>query len=333
MLVRVASILQLILLLCAPGMGMAQTQAGSESAGIEETLQDLDRNIAEAKLLDSRISMLSEKDREAMIYRRDQRDFGLLQEMGELAQRAAKLPEDDPQRTVLTRRLQADLGGVIDVIFQRNEELDQRISRLNRELESLTGAPRLEQEAYLFSLQTLQIKSFQAAVDVIEGRKALGLPVNHSLDRLKQQLYTRAEILMGRLEYSAAVESALSDRLKEDSKNAELTAALGSSAMARAEDLQQLSAISTELGRLDLDNSEYKALLLQQGSDLSVRDIEGALVTRLIRESWDSVRVDLIEQAPDLLFNLAIFVVVLLVFQTLSRLTRRAVISACTRSS
>jgi small conductance mechanosensitive channel len=329
----VMGMLQVILLVCISSGSMAQPEGEAESLRLEELIQQLDGDIEEVRALSAQLESVPERDQEAVMYRRDQRGFSLLQEIHDLARRTAQLSEEDPLRQQLTRRLREDLAGVTDVVFQRTLELGQRIAKLNGELDSLSGASRLGPEAYVYSLENLRVQSYQATVDVIEGRRALGLPVDDSLSRLQQQLYLHAETLVGRLEYSGEARKSLQARLDSDPQNTELAAAMKSFSSIHTEDLQRLEAISQLIARLQLDNTDYKALLLQQGQAISVRDFESALVLKLLQEGWVNLKETLVERAPDLLFNLLIFILVLFVFRILSRLARRAVNAACERSN
>ena len=73
-------------------------------------------------------------------------------------------------------------------------------------------------------------------------------------------------------------------------------------------------------------------LSVQQGQEISVLDIESDLILDLLREGWGSIQNSLVKNGPDLLFKLAMFIIILLIFRTLSRLAKRAVILACERS-
>jgi small conductance mechanosensitive channel len=51
-----------------------------------------------------------------------------------------------------------------------------------------------------------------------------------------------------------------------------------------------------------------------------------------LQNSWDTLQKSLVKNTPDIAFRLLIFILVLLVFRVLSRLTRRATVAACERS-
>jgi len=328
---KVVGFAHVLLLLCVSLTAVAQFDGSPEKADLEELVQRLDLGMAEIKALDGQLASVPEMDREALMYRRDERGLSLLKELDQVARGTAKLSEDDPLRQELTRRLGEDLAGVADWIFRWTGELNRRIAQFSSELESASGTSRLAVEAYIYSLENLRIQSYQAVGNVIDGRKALGLPVLEILPTLQEHLYLYAETLAGRLEFSATAVVGLQKKLSADPQNAELVAAEKSFTGNHAQDLQRLEAISELLGSLDLDNSVYKELLLQHGQKLSVRDIDSDLIEKHLREGWTDLQTTLADRAPDMVFRLLILFIVLWVFRALSRATRRAVIAACKR--
>lgn len=328
---KVVGIVHVLLLLCVPLKAVAQFDGSPEKLSLEELAQRVDRGMAEIKALDGQLASVPEMDREAVMYRRDERGLSLLKELDQVARGTAELPEDDPLRQELTRRLGEDLAGVADWIFRWTGELSRRIAQFSSELESASGTSALALEAYIYSLETLRVQSYQAVGDVIEGRKALGLPVLEILPDLQEHLYLYAETLAGRLEFSATALVGLQAKLSADPQNAEVAAAEKSFVSNHAQDLQRLEAISELLGGLGLDNSAYKELLFKHGQELSVRDIDSDLIEKHLREGWADLQATLADRAPDTVFRLLVFIIVLWVFRALSRLTRRAVIAACKR--
>ncbi|RLA57237.1 MAG: mechanosensitive ion channel family protein, partial [Gammaproteobacteria bacterium] len=270
-------------------------------------------------------------DREAVVFRRDERSFQLLQQLDKLARRTAELPADDPLRAEIEKRLREDFIGVADAVFSRIDELSQRIADFTGDLESLSGSQRIVSEAYIHSLEVMRLQSYGALVNIIEGRNALGMPTDDMAQRLQGQLYLRAETLVGRIQFTGAAGKELQGRLQADPQNTELGSAAKAFSSRHQMNIKRLTAISALLQRLDLDSSVYKSVLVKQGQSLSVRDFEGAVAMELLRDGWDSLRQALVDQAPDIALSLLVFILIILVFRVLSRLTRRAVIAACNR--
>jgi len=113
----------------------AQPEADrDELAGLSAKL---DAGIAEVKAIEDKLDSVSEADKEAMLFRRDQRSFGLMKDLDQLARKASELPEDDPQRIEISRQLAEDFAGVPALLFARMEEFGVRIASFQQELVKL----------------------------------------------------------------------------------------------------------------------------------------------------------------------------------------------------
>lgn len=321
----------LLWLTLASALVHAQEQSSQHEALRELELQ-LNRGIVEVEMLNDSLSKVPDKDREAVMFRRDERRFELLNDLDELARGAAELPEDDPLRMEITQRLENEFADVPQNLFDRMSEFGDRIARFRAELESLSGVDKLVLEAYINSLEKLRLDSYAAAVKLIDGRNALGLPTGKIRNTLVRQLYLHAETLIGRLQFTSIATRELNQRLASDPENADIDAALKLFTVARDEDLERLSAINDLLGKLDENTHALKSALIQQGVTLSVRDLDTDILSSLFVDSLRWLREYAVENGPDIAFDLVVFVAILLLFRLLGKLTSRAVTAACERS-
>jgi len=321
-----------LLLLYLPLATQAQQGADQQSPTLADQLKVFDKKVETFRARDARLANVTEAGDDLMVYRRADKVLQLLQELNRLTRAVARLPEDDPQRAELVARFGNDLSDIIRVIVSGTEQLGQHIARINAVMQAGSGASQIAGEAYRYSLEQLRIQYYQAIGDVIEAQRALGLPVQDVLDQLGEQLYLFAETLAGRLEYSGAALAGLRAKLKNTPDNVELAEAEKSYAGEHARDLERLSAISKLLGLLGLDNTEYQSLLLEHGQGVSVRDFDSALIKQHVRDIWYDLQQKAIEDAPDYVFRVLSFVLVLLAFYYSSRLVRRVVMAACERS-
>jgi len=321
----------LVLMICLAGNSAAQTASESEGVDLEALILDLDQGISELATLSAQVDNVAEMDREALLFRRDERSFSLLMDMDKLARHIAELPADDPQRAAVEQRLRSDLADVGNDVFLRVDELGKRIITRAGEVESLSGGQRIAMEAYIQSLETLRIQYYEALVNVVDGRKALGMPAGKVSQNLEQALYLRAETLVGRIQFIGSALEKMQGRLADEPQNTELDATVRAFTSQHQVYLLRLETVAAALERLGLDDAAYRAVLLQQGTGFSVRDIGGAVMIDLLRDGWAALRQSMVDQAPDMLFNLLMFILIVLVFRALSRLTRRAVVAACER--
>lgn len=317
-------------LLLVSAVVAAQEQSSQHEALRELELQ-LNLGIVEVRMLNDSLSKVPDKDREAVMFRRDERRFELLNDLDELARGAAKLPEDDPLRIEITQRLENEFADVPQDLFDRMSDFGDRIARFRAELESLDGVDKLVLEPYINSLEKLRLDSYAAAVKVIDGRHALGLPTGKIRNTLVRQLYLHAETLVGRLQFTRIASRELNQRLASDPDNADIDAALKLFNVARDEDIERLTTINDLLGKLGENTRALKSALIQQGVALSVRDLDTDIIGSLVVDSLQWLRECAVENGPDIAFDLAVFVAILLLFRLLGKLTSRAVTAACER--
>jgi small conductance mechanosensitive channel len=327
-----AGILCLLLLLCLSATVRAQPETIDESAPLEEQLESLEAALEYLYDHHKRTDGVVDADHNARVYRRADRGLAVLRDLTRLTREVAKLPEDHPQRRSLVRRFSKELTGVIDIIFAGAEVLDQHIDRISAELESGDAVSPAAQSANLYSLRQLRIDVYLSLGGVIEAQKVLGLSVDGEIDRLGDKLFAFAESLAGRLEYSGAVLAGLRANLSANPENTELRDAERSFAGRHSQDLERLSSISKLLGRLGLDNDQYKALQIKHGQTVSVSNLDSDFLRQELRELWEGIREAATDEAPDVLFRIVFFLLLLLVFFYLSRLARRAMVLACERS-
>jgi small conductance mechanosensitive channel len=303
-----------------------------QDSDLERSLQSLDEDIAALRLLYERVQgAAGTGEREALLIRRDELTFAALLQLDELVREVAGLPEDDPLRQEVEKRLREDLADAGQSVFKLIDGVNERLASQRAELESLSGAKLVMAEAYVNSLETMRLKYYEGIVEVIEGRKLLKVDGEDLAAPLKEALYLRADTLSGVLDFSGIALKDIQARIKEDPANADLLSAANELGNRHQLSLQQLEEVAGLLERLGEDVSAYKSVLVKQSDSLSLAVLETGVVFSLAKQGWNATREMLAKNGPDLLVRAVIFIVIILIFRFLSRLTRRAVTAACER--
>ena len=303
----------------------------SQNVDIEAALQALDADIALLEEFGRRIKEAPEASREALMFRQDELNFSALMKLDELVREVAELPEDDPLRAEVKKRLSEDLADAGPSVFKLVERVNQRLETQLADMENLSGSSLVVAEAHINSLESMRIKYYGGLVDVVEGRKLLGLPADDMALHLRDELLLQADSLSGDLEFNGELLDNLQGRLQVDATNADLQAAATEMGLRHQRSLEQLEEVSGLLERLGQDVAPYSSVLLKQGESLSLKTLESGVLVSLARDAWSALRDMLAENGPDILLRVLIFVAIILVFRVLSRLTRRAVSAACDR--
>ncbi len=326
--VRLFALLTLVLF---PGIALTQEPVSSE-----KLLADLDvveLRMSELAALNEQIETAAERDKNTLLYRRDERSFEILVQVGALTRAVGALPEDDAVRIKVVESLRADMLGAGEVLFKRLDELDQRIEKLAAAVGSLSGGQRVAAESFVHTLESMRVKYFEASVDLLESRDALGLPVEDVRTRLVDFMTAFGESLIGRIELSAGASREISKRLKLDPGNADLQAGLTEMQLQNGLETERLALLVGLLNRLGEDTAHYRSILLKYSTGVSVGIFDAEVVLQLLRDSWVKSREAIVANSPDMALKLLVFLLVLLIFRALSRLTRRAVGAALERSS
>lgn len=326
-------LLQSLLLMSLCGFVVAQTDSAQSDNTLPDMVTKLDRDIAALRALNGQIDGAEEMDQDALVFRRDKRSFGLLVHLDKLVRQAAQLPEGDPQRAVVEDRLAKDLMDVGGLVLTRSGEIGARIATQAAQRDSLSGGQKIAAEAYINSLETMRYQYYGALVDVLEGRQLLGL-ASQGLDKgLEQQLFLHAEAVVGRTEFSTSAMKEVGNRLEHDPANADLAAVSATLAIQRQLYLQRLNRLVALMDRLEIDSSSYKSVLVKQADSLSLQALQSGVLMELLGDAWVFLRESIVASAPEFIFQFLVFVIIVLIFRTISRLTKRAVLAACERPS
>jgi small conductance mechanosensitive channel len=319
---------------------IADTEAGiavdtdleAEREVLQSQLDALNRDIDGLQSLSLQVDNLPKQDREAVLFRVDERSFQVFRALDQVTQLAGQLPAEDAQRIEIEHRLREDLTGAGDTAFARIDSLDKRIIGFRSDIESLSGGQLIASKVYISSLELLRIQYYEVLVNVIERRKSLDMPSDAMQQRAQGLLYLHAETLVGKVVFVGSALKDMRSRLEREADNSDLNATVKNFSNLHQQYLQRLVIISGLLEQLGLDNTVYASILLQQGKSFSVRDFKGPVFQEFLQNSWDTLQKSLVKNTPDIAFRLLIFILVLLVFRVLSRLTRRATVAACERS-
>ena len=143
-------------LVCLSLGALAEPATGEETIAANDAIGVLvtrvEEQLDEIHLLSERLQRAGTRDRNALLYRRDQRSLQMVKLLDQLTPRVMALASDDPLRLELEQRLRGDLADVSQVVFERLYELDDRIDEQSVQIEELKGVERIESEAYLESL-------------------------------------------------------------------------------------------------------------------------------------------------------------------------------------
>jgi len=326
-------LLALLIVLGVTGNSVAQSIKGTGDRDLQAMISALNADIAELEFLSGELVNAEKMEREVLVYRRDERSFYLLADLDTLITEVTALPDGSTQKKELKAQLAALCEGIGDAIFNRIEEIRQRIIQSNTTLEALSGGSRIAAQAHVQGLEAIRIKFYETLVHHLENRKFLGLSSENLRKKLDPNLYLFAETLAGKIEISGAAYDEVQARVEHVSDDADLNSAMMELDTRHKINLGRLEAVIAVLDSLELDSSDYKAVMLQQSSNFSVSFFSPTVILSVLEDSWSALKSSMKDNAPDIFFRIFMFILVLFVFRVLSRVVKRVVRTATERSS
>ena len=155
-------LLVLVISVFLAGTAFAQDDAGIDTRSIETLIETLDRDIKALRLLISQFDAAEASDRDVLVYRQEERIIRLLADYSALADKVTALPEDSPERLAVTEQMSGfgvDLG---PYLFERIDELNQRITKHEAQIGELGGATRVAAQSYVFIMKSNRIQSYES---------------------------------------------------------------------------------------------------------------------------------------------------------------------------
>ena len=311
----------------------ANAQELKSPEAIAALMETVGTRIAELQLINRQIETAPAVDQDALLYRRDERSFELLVLIDELSQSVIQMPDDDAVRQKISERLRTEFLTAGDRLFIRLNELDERIKDQLAALDSYSGSKRIFAESLVNTLQSMRMKFFEAAVNLVLSREALEIPVAAIRSGLVNEMSSYGEALIGRVEFTGAATKEIAKRLKLDPSNADLQSGLTEMQLQYALQSERLRQLVGSMERLEVDTRNYRAILLKNSSGVSVGMFDSDVVVQIVRDGWRKTRESVVQNSPDIALKLLVFLIVLLVFRMLSRLIRKAVGATLERSS
>ena len=329
---RVLFVMCVKLLFIVSTFGALAEEAPS-SAVLGESMLRIEGSVAKLRLLEAEAGDISNPDREALQFRLDQRIVALITDASKLTRNMAVLPVDDPQRLALEKQLRAEMAGLERLVFQRIDDLKTRIST-NRDKSEASGEPEIYVlQAYIHSLERLRLGYFAALIVLVEIDDILKIPSEELRLKTETLLFQHAEKVSGRIELFSNSLKEVRSRLTLDSANTSLQSAANEIRIKRSVEIQRLESLLDLMTRLDIDTVLYRSVLLRQDKTVTLRLLDTEAVKRMLHDGWESTRTAMGKNAPDLIFKLLIFALILFLFRALSRLVKRLTGSTLNRSS
>ena len=175
----------------------------------------------------------------------------------------------------------------------------------------------------------------RALINIAGFKASLGLDVVADYAYVDPLLTTRADRLASEARVALGAVTNLTRRLEGAGDEAEAQT-IRTELTAVQEQLHAttsgLASVVEQLDRRGIEAAEYKQALIQATGRVTTDVLDVAVAAGLLRQAWNSGTTWLFDHVPQLLFNIFIFMVIVLVFRALSRLAARIMTRAIRRA-
>ena len=261
----------------------------------------------------------------ATAFRRDHLALTAARQFLDLLDRVENLPPDSTVRTEMEKDLEAILTASDHNSLDRLKALRQSIKDEEAALADLSGTDKLEQQAYVSTLQELYIATLKAAAQILARREAIGIESTRMRADVTALLTVGAERLAALLELSDALSSELGREKSADPNNAELAVKISSRQLEKNQRLGQLKTLIEEMQSLNIDSTPYRATLIKHQSAVSKELLDLDVLGGLLADAWVSFTDYLSGRSFDFFLRMIVVLVILYVFHLISKLIRSAV--------
>ena len=305
----------------------------SESPDVDDAFQGIGKSLDGLQVLSERLKATPESEQGALAFRLDQRSIRLVDDISKLARQISALPVEDPERQDMMDRIRVDIAGIDATIFRRIDGLQQRIAA-NQVQADAAGEPDVYAlQAYGQGLEGLRLGYYAALVNLIESKEVLGGSADELWRRTETLLYQYAEKISGRIDLLSVTLRQMKTRSAADSANTSLISAANEIRMDQGIEIVRLQTLLKLMSRLDMDTVVYRSVLLRQSSGVSLGLFDTEAVVAMLGDGWETSKETVVENAPNILFKLLVFVLIIFAFRTLSRLVKRSIKSVLDKPS
>jgi len=305
----------------------------SESPDVDDAFQGIRKSLDGLKVLSERLKAAPESEQGALAFRLDQRSIRLVDDISKLARQISALPAEDPERQDIMDRMRAGIAGIDTTIFQRIDGLQERIAANQVEADAAGEPDVYALHAYGQGMEGLRLGYYSALVNLIESKEVLGGSADELLRSTQALLYQYAEKLSGRIDLLSVTLRQMKTRSAADPANTSLISAANEIRMDQGIEIVRLQTLLKLMSRLDMDTVVYRSVLLRQSSGVSLGLFDTEAVVAMLGDGWETSKETVVDNAPNILFKLLVFVLIILAFRALSRLVKRFIKSVLDKPS
>ncbi len=293
---------------------------------IEEKKQEYERIEGEA-------AAASGEDKKALEKRASELAVELVDNVQKLAANVVAREEKSLDASADRDRVTEMLQRVSRFIRDAIGRIDAERSELGARYEAAPPEEKVEIEDQLVAVDVRLNRALEILLEHVKSMDSFGLDTGAEREFLNAFLTDRAALLAGRIELSRENLTALGRRLEASPQDAALLSEFELMRKRLDGHVENLDATAGMMESLEMDTADYRQLLFEVTGEITTglmsRDVLAGLLS-----TWTGNAVDWVTtNGPGIFFKIVLFVLILVVFRLLSRLSRKVVRKAIQSSS
>ena len=276
---------------------------------------------------------LSNVERSALTERLDEYYHSVYSKADKLIELVVEQDSDDADIADWKAKIIPPFDGIGPLMRSRAIDLRRQLNEEYQALPGLTGEDRFVATARAANLADRLDGSYQLLLNHIQSRAALEIDDDKLTQFLQQRLRLEAETLAGLLSMSRKDIDSLKSTLEIEPDNADLKKVIARRESEHSASVERLQDIAGMMESMQMEVGLFHALLLSHTGELTAEIVKGGGLPALI-DDWLSSISDWVKQSASVwLFDLVFFLLILLLFQQISKLVAKLLRSSLERPS
>jgi small conductance mechanosensitive channel len=319
--------------LAAQGAGADTADRSDPADELQELFAAIDDKSREFDRIESEIERASGEDREALEKRASDLAADLIEYVQAIASQVVALEKSGQDLASDRARVTDMLQGVSGYIRHSIERIDAEMGKVGSTLDAATPEESLEGEERLIVLDGRLNHSLELFIGHLDAMDGFALDTNADSEFLASFLEDRAALLAGRIELTREDLSAFEQRVGSSPEDAGVAAELDLKRKRLDDHVANLETTAGLMESLEMDTAGYRQLLFEVTGEITTGLMSGDVIAGLL-STWAGNTIDWITtNGPKIFFKTVLFLLILLVFRVLSRISRKVVRKAIQTSS
>ena len=255
---------------------------------------------------------------------RDGMQFRIDSLTAELSAQILSFPVDQLQTEALEDEFLDQLIWLQSFVIERFERLQGRIREERTAFDEFDDSmPATISRAFQQDLRKLSAQYVDTLANLLDLREQLGQVDSQGRLQLREAVLLAAERLSGQIMLDTMTLVELRQMLRVDAANTDLMKAVRALERKQNRSLESLESFVGLMERMEINVSNYRALLLDQRGTVGVELLNRDVFMTMLGNRWNAAEQQLVTKGPNIVFKAIVFLFVVLISYIVARLAQK----------